>query len=102
MYTVRFQLELNASEKRFLSKSFFYTNQMHNQIVHYATNCLKSLFHDKEYLMARKSYGEAGFSKKKADNLGVEIKTLEIMPDHVHIFIECDSRIALHKAIKAI
>lgn len=81
-------------------RSLFYTNQMHNQIVHYATNCLKSLFHDKEYLMARKSYGEAGFSKKKADNLGVEIKTLEIMPDHVHIFIECDSRIALHKAIK--
>lgn len=38
MYTVRFQLELSGSEKRFLSKSFFYANQMHNQLVRYATN----------------------------------------------------------------
>lgn len=37
---------------------------------------------------------------EEADNLGVEIKALEIMPDHVHIFIECDPRIALHKVIK--
>lgn len=100
MYTIRLQLELSISEKRFLSKSFFYANQMHNQLVHYATNCLNALFHDKDYLEARKTYGEAGFSKKEADNLGVEIKTLEIMPDHVHIFIECDPRIALHKVIK--
>ena len=42
MYTVRFQLELSASEKRFLSKSFFYANQMHNQLVRYATNRLKT------------------------------------------------------------
>ena len=41
MYTVRFQLELSGSEKRFLSKSFFYANQMHNQLVRYATNRLK-------------------------------------------------------------
>ena len=43
MYTVRFQLELSGSEKRFLSKSFFYANQMHNQLVRYATNRLNAL-----------------------------------------------------------
>ena len=69
MYTVRFQLELNMSEKRFLSKSFFYANQMHNQIVRHASNRLNALFHDKEYLEARKAYGEAGFSEKKTDEL---------------------------------
>ena len=37
---------------------------------------------------------------EEADNLGVEIKALEIMPDHVHIFIECNPRIALYKVIK--
>ena len=47
MYTVCFQLELSESEKRFLSKSFFYANQMHNQLVRYATNRLNALFHDK-------------------------------------------------------
>ncbi|RGW76496.1 hypothetical protein DWV56_01375 [Holdemanella biformis] len=46
MYTVRFQLELSGSEKRFLSKSFFYANQMHNQLVRYAINRLNALFHD--------------------------------------------------------
>ena len=30
----------------------------------------------------------------------VEIKALEIMPDHVHIFIDFDPRITLHKIIK--
>lgn len=74
MYTVRFQLELSISEKRFLSKSFFYANQMHNQLVHYATNCLNALFHDKEYLKARKTYGEAGFSKKETDELSASEK----------------------------
>ena len=65
MYTVRFQLELSESEKRFLSKSFFYANQMHNQLVRYATNRLNALFHDTEYVDARKAYGKAEFSKKK-------------------------------------
>lgn len=74
MYSVRFQLDLNASEKRFLSKSFFYANQMHNQIVCHATNRLNALFHDKEYLEARKDYGEAEFSKKKTDELSVPEK----------------------------
>ena len=50
MYTVRFQLELSGSEKRFLSKSFFYANQMHNQLARHATNRLSALFHDKEYM----------------------------------------------------
>ena len=31
---------------------------------------------------------------------GVEIKALEIMPDHVHLFIEFDPRLMLHKIIK--
>ena len=46
MYTVRFQLELNASEKRFLSKSFFFANRMHNQLVRQATNRLNALLRD--------------------------------------------------------
>ena len=77
MYTVRFQLELSMSEKRFLSKSFFYANQMHNQLVRHATNCLNALFHDKEYLNARKAYGEAGFSKKKVSELSVSEKKIK-------------------------
>lgn len=77
MYTVRFQLELSISEKRFLSKSFFYANQMHNQIVCHATNSLNALFRDKEYLKARKAYGEAGFSKKKTDELSASEKKMK-------------------------
>ena len=74
MYTVRFQLELSKSEKRFLSKSFFYANQMHNQLVRQATNRLSALFHDKEYMEARKAYGEAEFSKKKGSELSASEK----------------------------
>lgn len=37
---------------------------------------------------------------EEADNLGVEIKALEIIPDHMHVFIECNPRIVLHKVIK--
>ena len=83
MYTVRFQLELNMSEKRFLSKSFFYANQMHNQIVRHATNRLNALFHDKEYLEARKAYGEAGFSKKEADGLSASEKKKKKEPSSI-------------------
>ena len=74
MYTVRFQLELNSSEKRFLSKSFFYANQMHNQLVRQATNRLNALFRDKEYIGARKVYGKAEFSKKKGSELSASEK----------------------------
>lgn len=37
---------------------------------------------------------------EEADSLGAEAKDLEVMPDHVHIFIECGPRIVLHKVIK--
>ena len=74
MYTVRFRLELSESEKRFLLKSFFYANRMHNQIVRHATSRLNALFHDKEYMDARKAYGEAGFSKKKGSELSASEK----------------------------
>ena len=32
--------------------------------------------------------------------MDVEIKALEIMPDHVHMFIEFDPRLMLHKVVK--
>ena len=35
-----------------------------------------------------------------AKQKNVEIKALEIMPDHVHMFIEFDPRLTLHKIIK--
>lgn len=35
-----------------------------------------------------------------AKQKNIEIKALEIMPDHVHIFIEFDPRLMLHKIIK--
>lgn len=37
-----------------------------------------------------------------AEKNDIEIHSLEIMPDHVHMFIEFDPRIALHKAITVI
>ncbi len=37
---------------------------------------------------------------EEAGKLSVEIKSLEVMPDHVHIFLECDPRLPLHKIIK--
>ena len=35
-----------------------------------------------------------------AKEIDVEIKTLEVMPDHVHMFIEFDPRINLHNVVK--
>ena len=35
-----------------------------------------------------------------AEQNNVTIKALEVMPDHVHIFIEFDPRLMLHKVIK--
>lgn len=32
--------------------------------------------------------------------MNVDIKALEVMPDHVHMFIEFDPRLMLHKVIK--
>lgn len=37
---------------------------------------------------------------EEANKMNVEIKALEIMPDHVHMFIEFDPRIMLHKVVK--
>ena len=37
---------------------------------------------------------------EEADKMNVDIKALEIMPDHVHMFIEFDPRLMLHKVIK--
>lgn len=86
MYTVRFQLELSESEKRFLSKSFFYANQMHNQLVRYATNRLNALFHDTEYVGARKAYGKAEFSKKKGSELSASEKKEEKRIVKYHVY----------------
>ena len=33
---------------------------------------------------------------------GVHLKAIEVMPDHVHLFIDFDPRIMLHKVIKDI
>ena len=35
-----------------------------------------------------------------AREIDVEIKALEVMPDHVHMFIEFDPRISLHDVVK--
>ena len=35
-----------------------------------------------------------------AEEIDVEIKALEVMPDHVHMFIEFDPRINLHNVVK--
>lgn len=35
-----------------------------------------------------------------AKEKNVQIKSIEIMPDHVHLFIEFDPRLLLHKIIK--
>ena len=37
---------------------------------------------------------------EEADKMDVEIKALEIMPDYVHMFIEFDPRLMLHKVVK--
>ena len=33
---------------------------------------------------------------KKADEIGITIKQMEIMPDHVHIFVKCDTTSSPH------
>ena len=35
-----------------------------------------------------------------AEEIDLEIKALEVMPDHVHMFIEFDPRINLHNVVK--
>lgn len=36
-----------------------------------------------------------------ADEMGVTIKALEVMPDHVHLFLDFDPRLSAHAVIKA-
>ncbi len=35
-----------------------------------------------------------------ANEMGVEVKAMEVMPDHVHLFIDVDPRLAVHKVLK--
>jgi len=37
---------------------------------------------------------------EEAENMNVTIKAMEVMPDHVHLFLEFDPRMMLHKVIK--
>ena len=37
-----------------------------------------------------------------ADELGIDIIEMEVMPDHVHMLIEVDPQFGVHKAVKAI
>lgn len=38
--------------------------------------------------------------KDKAEELGVDIISLEIMPDHVHLFVKCKPIFAPHQLVK--
>jgi putative transposase len=38
--------------------------------------------------------------KEKAKQLGVEIVSLEILPDHVHLFVKCKPTFAPHQLVK--
>jgi len=37
---------------------------------------------------------------EEAESMNVTIKAMEVMPDHVHLFLEFDPRLMLHKVIK--
>lgn len=37
-----------------------------------------------------------------AANISVDIMEMEIMPDHVHIFMEVDPQFGIHKAVKSL
>lgn len=37
---------------------------------------------------------------EKADELGVEIESLEVMPDHVHMFVKADPTFAPHYLVQ--
>jgi putative transposase len=37
---------------------------------------------------------------EKARELEVTISSMEIMPDHVHLLIQCDPQFGIHKAVK--
>jgi len=37
---------------------------------------------------------------QKAEELGVEIESLEVMPDHVHMFVKAESTLAPHYLVQ--
>lgn len=37
-----------------------------------------------------------------ANELGFGIESMEVMPDHVHLLIECDPQFGIHRAVKRI
>ena len=37
-----------------------------------------------------------------ADEKGITIRAMEVMPDHVHLLVEFDPRISLHDVVKAL
>lgn len=38
--------------------------------------------------------------RQTCDELKVEIIAMEIMPDHVHLLLECDPQFGIHKVVK--
>ena len=39
---------------------------------------------------------------EKAKDINLEIIELEVMPDHIHLLVDCDPQFGVHKAIKQI
>ena len=39
---------------------------------------------------------------EKAEELGIAIEKMEVMPDHVHLLMEVDPQFGVHKAVKQI
>lgn len=68
-----------------------YKNQFH---IIFATKYRKPVLTDNVEKRLKEIFYE------EAIRMDVEIKALEIMPDHVHMFIEFDPRLMLHKVIK--
>ena len=38
--------------------------------------------------------------QRKANELPIEMKAMEVIPDYIHLFLECNPRIAIHQVIK--
>ena len=68
-----------------------YKNQFH---IIFATKYRKPVLTDNVEKRLKEIFYE------EAIRMDVEIKALEIMPDHVHMFIEFDPRLMLHKVVK--
>ncbi|MDG5788547.1 IS200/IS605 family transposase [Evansella sp. AB-P1] len=72
-------------------KGIVYKNQFH--IIFCPKYRRKVLVDDVEHDLKKTFY-------QIAEEKDVTIKSLEVMPDHVHMFIEFDPRLMLHKVIK--